>query len=88
MTLDASQRRLIGEVGFVIPRLAARLPSRSECLVQALAAENWLRRRGVPAQLVVGVRKEGAGPLDAHSWLKAGETVVTGGDISAFATLR
>lgn len=73
-------------VGFAIPRVAARLPWRADCLVQAMAAQRWLGRLGVESRLHVGVRKPG-GQLEAHAWLTSGDTVVTGGDASSYAPL-
>ncbi len=59
---------------------ARRLPSPFHaCLSQALAAEALLRRHGAPAQLVIGVRRPGAGgPVRAHAWVLSGERVVVG----------
>lgn len=85
--LTKDQARLVEQVAFAIPRAAHRVPWRADCLVQALAGERWLRRRGIAAQVVIGVKKEGPGSLDAHAWLEAGGDVVTGGEIAAFVPL-
>lgn len=78
---------LVDRVAFAIPRVAARLPWRSDCLVQALAARSWLARQGVATSLVMGVRKDRPDDLAAHAWLMAGDQVVTGGDVAGFAPL-
>ena len=65
--------------------MGARVPWRSTCLVQALAARRWLARRGVASELVLGARKPGGAELDAHAWLKAGERIVVGGDGQGYA---
>lgn len=39
------------------------------CLRQALIVHWWLRRRGLPAQLVIGAQP-GQGELDAHAWVE------------------
>ncbi len=85
--LSPVQAQLVDEVAFAIPRVAVRLPWRADCLVQALAAERWLRRSGIAATLVIGVDKDGAAALDAHAWLQAGDRIVTGGDVARFAPL-
>ncbi len=85
--LSSAQAQLVEQVAFAIPRVAHRVPWRADCLVQALAGERWLRRRGVAAQIVIGVRKDDLGALDAHAWLEAGGHVVTGGDIAPFVPL-
>lgn len=40
------------------------------CLRQALVVEQWLRRRGLPAELKIGVRKHAAMGIDAHAWVE------------------
>ena len=44
-------------------------PYRATCLRQSLALWWLLRRRGIPAELRIGVRKEG-GALEAHGWVE------------------
>lgn len=71
--------RAIDRVAYAIPRAAARVPWRSTCLVQALAAKHWLARLGIGSQIKLGVRSS-TGGLDAHAWLEAGRRVVIGGE--------
>lgn len=87
LQLTIEETRLVEQVAFTIPRVAQRVPWRADCLVQALAGERWLRHCGIAAQVVIGVNKSGSAPLDAHAWLKAGDRVVTGGEIAAFVPL-
>lgn len=82
MPLAAEQERLVERVAFAIPCMGARVPWRSDCLIQALAAQRWLAGAGISAPIDVGVRTDGA--FEAHAWLVAGGQIVTGGDISAF----
>jgi len=50
--------------------VAARcLRPRPTCLAKALVVSSLLRRRGVPAQLVIGVSKAG-GQLQGHAWVE------------------
>lgn len=46
---------------------AAFFPGRAECLEQSLVAYVLLRRRGVPAQLKLGVQPY---PFHAHAWVE------------------
>jgi hypothetical protein len=85
--LSPGQRELIERVGFTIPRVAARMPFRADCMVQSLAAKHWLERHDIPTRLRIGVRSGGATPLDAHAWLEVGDEVVVGGDVSGFAPM-
>ena len=85
--LDQDRARLVERVAFAIPRAGARLPWRADCLVQALAAQNWLGRHGVATVLVIGARKPTPDQFEAHAWLKVGERIVTGGDIGGYSPL-
>lgn len=87
--VDLSSRDLdlVDEVGVAIRRLATRLPWRADCLVQALAAERWLGRRGISSKLHIGVRKDSRAALEAHAWLEVGGRIVTGGESAGFDEL-
>ncbi len=80
-------RQLIGRVAFAVPLMGARVPWRSDCLVQAMAAQSWLAGAGVAATICIGARKNEGSAFEAHAWLKVGDEVVTGGDISSYAPL-
>lgn len=87
INLDARQVAIVERVAFAIPRVAARLPWRADCLVQALAANRWLTRHGIATTLTLGVPKDQPADFEAHAWLKAGDRIVTGGDISGYVAL-
>lgn len=82
--LSERQKRLVSRVSFAVSLMGARAPWRSDCLVQALAAERWLRGKNIATQLHIGVRKQMPHEFEAHTWLKVGDEVVTGGDIAGF----
>ena len=75
---------LVDRVAFAIPRVGRRVPWRADCLVQALAAQHWLGRRGVATSLVIGVRKPQPADFEAHAWLMAGDRIVTGGEVGGY----
>jgi len=77
----------VERVAWLVPRVAARLPFRADCLVQALAARRWLARAGIATELTIGTRKDPVAGFVAHAWLRHGETTVTGGDFSAYVQL-
>lgn len=85
--LGSEQARVIEHVAFAIPRVAPRLPWRTDCMVQALAGERWLRRHGIVSQIVIGVKKNDSGGLEAHAWLETEGAIVTGGDVTDFNPL-
>ena len=72
-------------LAYVVPRVARRMPWRSDCLVQALAARHWLGAQGVTSRLHIGSRSSAEKGFEAHAWLTVGELVVTGWDIENFA---
>ncbi|NCO87092.1 MAG: lasso peptide biosynthesis B2 protein [Rhodobacterales bacterium] len=78
---------LVARVAYAVPRVAARLPWRADCWVQALAAQRWLHRHGVATDLFIGVRRDRAPGFEAHAWLRCGHATVTGGDFSGFVPL-
>jgi len=65
-------------IGRSVAAVARRLPLMT-CLVEALAAQAMLRRRGCESTLKFGVRPGGTGrAIDAHAWLVCDGLVVVG----------
>lgn len=63
-TADTAQR-----IARLVSIAANHGPYRATCLRQSLALWWLLRRRGIPAALRIGVRKE-QGELQAHAWVE------------------
>lgn len=76
-------------VGWALNSAAARVPWRSDCLLQAMAGSMWLDRIERTYKLNIGVRKNTAGGLEAHAWLTSGDLVVTGNlpDLKEFSPM-
>lgn len=83
--LTPGQQALLARVTYVVPRIGRRLPWRSDCLVQALAARRWLGTRGIAGVIRIGGRINPDGQFEGHAWLTVGDVVVTGWDIERFA---
>jgi hypothetical protein len=66
-------------VGWAVRSVASRTPWPSSCLVQSLAGHLMLRRRGVSSTFYFGVAIDEAEAMQAHSWLRSGSHMVTGG---------
>lgn len=86
---DQQQQAQLDRIAKAIAIAVPRVPWRSDCLVQCLAARRWLATFGIPARIQIGMKRE---PRDgckdallAHAWLAVGDIVVTGGDVSDFA---
>lgn len=74
-------------IAFVIPRVAARMPFRSDCLVQALAGQRWLAAAGIGCQIEIGVDNNSDDGFLAHAWLIHEDVIVTGGEVSRYRSL-
>ena len=82
----------IGEtelISWAIASATARVPWRSDCLLQAMAASMWLDRIERSYKLNIGVRKNDLDELEAHAWLTSGDITVTGNlpDLGRFSTM-
>jgi hypothetical protein len=78
-------------VAWSIAACAKRVPWRSDCLIQAMAAALWLRQHGYEPQLRLGVAPldsqpaPGSGePFRAHAWLELDGKAVIGGNAGEF----
>lgn len=84
---QAGAEAALARIAYVVPRISAHLPWRSDCLVQAIAAQNWLASKGLASEIRIGVERSDATGFGAHAWLVHGEAIVTGGDIARYELL-
>ena len=77
----------VERVSWAITFAARYVPWRSDCLIQVMAADRWLRRHGLCADFHLGVAKDVDGGLKAHAWLRYGGLTVTGGRYDEFTPL-
>ncbi|MCV2877661.1 lasso peptide biosynthesis B2 protein [Sedimentimonas flavescens] len=82
--LDVNDLARAHSVGRAISRAARIVPWRSDCLVQARAAQAWLTGEGIASQIRLGARRLPDGAFGAHAWLVCGQDIITGGDVSEF----
>jgi hypothetical protein len=70
----------VSRIGWAITAVAARFPESATCLVQALAADAILRRKGFASWVRFGVRArvDGAVRFEAHAWVECNGVVVVG----------
>jgi len=80
-------REQCDRAAFFIDRMAARVPWRADCLVQALAGRRWLQKEGIPSRISVGATRDREGSLEAHAWLLCEDRIVLGGDVTRFKVL-
>src|SRR5581483_11465170 len=56
--------------GQAVMRTLAILPTDSRCLMRSLVLLVLLNRRGIPAELVIGVKSGGEDEFGAHAWVE------------------
>lgn len=75
----------VATVVWAVEAAARRLPWRTVCIEQGLAAQRMLRRRGIDARLHYGARNDhSASRLEAHVWVTVDEIPVIGGSEAAW----
>jgi len=78
--LPASAQAQADAIAWAVQRMADHTPRVSTCLVQALTAQNMLKRRGSGSTLYLGMAT-GEKPetqAEAHAWLRCGTSYLTG----------
>ena len=75
-----SSRAPLRRVTWAVTAVGRRLPAVGTCVVEALAADAMLRRRGYACELRFGVQPPGDGStaLRAHAWIEHRGVVVLG----------
>jgi hypothetical protein len=63
-------------VNLSLSRAANVFPWKSLCLSRSIAGLIMLRRRGIPAVLLAGVKPLEDSSLHAHAWIRAGDGVI------------
>lgn len=74
-------------IGRIIQRAARHTPWDANCFAQAITARVLLGAKRIPHTLHFGVARDESGRLEAHAWVCAGQTYVTGGDACARFTV-
>ena len=72
---ESEHAALARRLGFMVEKVLARLPTDDRCLIRSLVLLRMLHDRGISAELVLGVRSQGA--FGAHAWVEhEGEPVL------------
>jgi len=72
------QPEIVRQVRSAMGSILRRIPWRPTCLMRAIAAQRVLARRQVASRLTLAVLPTPGTTVDAHAWLEAAGTVVTG----------
>jgi hypothetical protein len=75
-------------IAWAIRVVSRYLPGTRNCLVQSLAAQTLLARRGYSTQLRIGVAKDEGGQFKAHAWVECdGQIIIGAAGVSQFTAL-
>ena len=74
-------------IAWAIAAAGRRVPWRADCLVQAIAADRWLKRIGLVPEFSLGVMKTEDGVLRAHALIRCNNVTVTGNGLDGFSVL-
>lgn len=77
----------LNRLTWALSAASARVPWRSDCLIQVMAANRWLRRYNIQPSFFLGVAKDADSALRAHAWLSHGATIVAGSRGDGYTTL-
>lgn len=77
----------VERVSWAITLAARYVPWRSDCLIQVMGADRWLRMHHLCADFHLGVAKDAHGGFKAHAWLRYRDLTVTGGRYDEFVPL-
>lgn len=75
--IEEKDSGMVYEVVHAIKRAVKYSFWRNKCLEQAITAKKMLGKRNISSTVFFGVRKPGD-KLEAHAWLKAGDTFIVG----------
>ncbi len=82
---ESEHAALARRLGFMVEKVLARLPTDDRCLIRSLVLLRMLHDRGISAELVLGVRSQGA--FGAHAWVEhEGEAVLPHGNFARLTT--
>jgi hypothetical protein len=75
--------QILKGIAWAIQTSVEHLPINLLCFPQSITACLMLKRRHIPSTIYIGVKLDAEGDnFAAHSWLRAGSQIVTGGDIA------
>lgn len=79
---DPETAEAVARISWAIGAASRRVPWRSKCLEQAIAATSMLRRRRIESTMYLGLTRPGnrlTNPVEPHAWVRSGPVHVTGG---------
>lgn len=65
-------------VKWALDAVQRRIPLLANCWASAAAGMGMLKRRGIPAEIYLGVMQGSLDGMKAHAWLRVGDLVLSG----------
>jgi hypothetical protein len=82
----AAETAEVERVRWAVAAVGRRLPG-ATCLTQALAARVLLGRKGIPAEVRIGLRRNEAGGIAGHAWLESDAGAAPAGEAEGYLPL-
>jgi hypothetical protein len=79
--IKIEEYRRVKKIAWAVNQASKYTPWESKCLVNAITAQWLLKRHNIYSTIYLGVNKDDKNKLIAHSWLRVGEIIVTGGNV-------
>ncbi len=76
---DSAHQLPPDRIAWAVHVVGRNVPGTKNCLVQAMATEALLARRGHPSRLRIGVARGRRGQLEAHAWVEGEGRILIGG---------
>jgi Transglutaminase-like superfamily len=90
-SVKRQKEALLLEIGSAVQRASRNVPWRTRCYVEAIVAKRMLKRRDIPCNIHLGLKKDlNTDTMTAHAWMTCGDIIVTGGpqkNLKEFTTI-
>ena len=73
---SGKERDYVSRLSKLMAMAVAKLPWRTDCLIQCLAAKWLLRRKNIPSHFFLAIDKVSKVEISAHAWLKIGNVSI------------
>lgn len=83
---DTESYRYARRVARSVEHVCNKTAWESKCLVRALTAQHFLKKKHIPSTLYLGCAVI-EGKMTAHAWLRCGKMYVSGGDGAGYAVV-
>lgn len=79
--------RYAKKVSYAVNHICSKTKWESKCLVRALTAQYFLKKKHIPSTLYLGCGYDENKKMVAHAWIRVGSMYVTGGNGEGYAVV-